>query len=564
MKTDLQWIDRTSLRIVRRSMRVAIVASALTCGFGAAILQASAQALPADQAYVDNTPYAFGPADGLAASVVQEKAAVAHHVLNYTASGRRVEYTTTAGHLTASKAPGKPEATMFYVAYTAKPNGPFPRPVTFFYNGGPGSSSIWLRLGSFAPSRVATPDPLTTGWPNFPLVDNQESLIDTTDMVFIDPPGTGLSEAILPNTNQSFWGVDQDAGVMRDFIMRYLAVNQRAQSPIYLYGESYGTPRTNVLAVMLEQAGVRLSGIVLQSSILDYNDQYPAQTDLQRATDYMVSLLPGYAEVVAYFGQVTPPPRSDRSFARRMREFSTQRYDEFTPYGPTFLGLANPPVFPTDAVYAKLSSQSHLSVNALQAYMGSNPYNTSLIPNTTIGGYDGRVSAPNNSPMLVGDSDPSDALIAKPFPVVLAQQMPNYLKYTAVNATYVPLSDVANINWDFSHGGLALPDTIPDLLALLTLNPRIKVLSANGYHDLVTPFFMTEKDLGRLKSVRGIRPDIQVTHYAGGHMIYLDDTSRPVMKRDLVNYYRGWPIEDAMRFSQLPAPWSDMAPPGTP
>lgn len=575
MKADRHSNVSFAPQILRRFIRTVAPALTLAVGVcGIVLAPPSAYAFPPDQPYVDNTAYAFGATDGLAASTLSEKAAVAYHQLTYKEGGRRVDYTTTTGHLTAKDANGNPEASMFYVAYIAKNRGPFPRPITFFYNGGPGSSSIWLRLGSFAPSRVATPDPYTTGWPNFPLVDNEESLIDTTDMVFIDPPGTGFSEAVLPNTNQSFWGVDQDAGVMRDFILRYLAVNPRPNSPIYLYGESYGTPRTDVLAPLLQQAGVKLTGIVLQSCILDYNDQYPSTSDLQRATDYTVSLLPGYAEVAAFFGLVTPPPPFGlqvtpplpwlRNFAQMMRDFSTRDYAQFLPYGPTFLGLANPPVFPTPAVYTQLSSESTVNVSALTAYLGPNPLNTALIPGYTIGGYDGRVSAPNNSPIIASDSDPSDALMSTPFPLILNQQLPNYLKYTAPNTTYVTLSDTANENWDFSHGGLSEPDTIPDLLAALTLNPHLKVLVENGYHDLVTPFFMTEKDLGRLKSVKGIHPDIQVTHYAGGHMIYLEDTSRPHMKRDLVSYYYGFPIEGAMRFHQLPKPWSDQPPAGTP
>ncbi|WP_438672024.1 S10 family serine carboxypeptidase-like protein, partial [Serratia marcescens] len=176
-------------------------------------------------------------------------------------------------------------------------------------NGGPGSSSIWLRLGSFAPTRVATPDPLFgSNWPNYPLVDNAESLIDTTDPVFIDPPGTGLSEAVLPNTNQKYWGSDADVNIMRDFIQRYLNVNSRGTSPIYLYGESYGTPRTDMLALALESAGVHLTGIVLQSAILNYfADAVEAVAITQSTegllleTDTVAGYLPGYAAVAAYF-----------------------------------------------------------------------------------------------------------------------------------------------------------------------------------------------------------------------------------------------------------------------
>ena len=190
MKADRQLNVRIAPQKLRRFMRTVAPALTLAAGVcGIVLAPPAAYAFPPDQPYVDNTAYAFGATDGLAASAVNEKAGVAYHQLTYKDSGRRVDYTTTTGHLTAMDANGNPEASMFYVAYIAKNRGPFPRPVTFFYNGGPGSSSIWLRLGSFAPSRVATPDPYTTGWPNFPLVDNEESLIDTTDMVFIDPPG---------------------------------------------------------------------------------------------------------------------------------------------------------------------------------------------------------------------------------------------------------------------------------------------------------------------------------------------------------------------------------------
>ncbi len=515
----------------------------------------------ADQAYADPVQYAYGPNDGLAAQSVAERAAVASHQLSYSASGQTIRYTTTAGHLTASDSSGRPEATMFYVAYVAAGADGSPRPLTFFYNGGPGSSSIWLKLGSFAPNRVATPDPAVTGWPNFPLVDNQESLIDVTDMVFIDPPGTGFSEAIAPNTNRSFWGVDQDAKVMRDFIERYLAVNQRAASPIYLYGESYGTPRTDVLAPLLEAAGVHLSGMVLQSCILDYNAQSFSPADAQRSSDYLAGLLPSYAAVADFFNQVSPAPASVPDYMQQMRQFVASQYAELAPYGPTFTGQANPPVYPSAAQYMQLSSQTGLSQNALTAYLGGGDLFTSLISGSTIGDYDGRVVVPDSSPMLNHDSDPSDALVAQPFTNIFNQQyLPNYLKYTAPATSYVVLSLTANGDWDYSHAGQPVPDTIPDLLAEINLNPQVRVLVENGYHDLVTPFFITEKDLGRLKSVSGIHPDIQVTHYNGGHMTYLDDNTRPLMRADLLSYYSGKAIAGAMTLADMPDPWTDAAP----
>ncbi|WP_042301318.1 S10 family serine carboxypeptidase-like protein [Paraburkholderia kururiensis] len=541
--------------------------------------QAAAQTPAANQAnqpYTDPVAYSLNANDGLPLSQVKERAAVMHY--QWTSGKTNVNYTTTTGHLTALDTNGNPEATMSYVAYTAPNADGSPRPVTFFYNGGPGSSSIWLRLGSFAPTRVATPDPLLTNWPNYPLVNNSESLIDTTDMVFIDPPGTGLSEAILPNTNQKFWGCDPDVNVMRDFITRYLTVNNRSSSPIYLYGESYGTPRTDMLALALESSGVHLTGIVLQSSILNYfadaieATAITASTEgLMLDTDTLAGYYPGYAAVAAYFNQVSPPPLDMGLYALQSEIFATGQYNHFEKYAQSWvlsqLGIPDAlgtPVFPATRTLESWRWPSSLTLQALQGYFNVNPFNTALLPGTTIGRYDGRVSLPNSDPRLQNDSDPSDILISQPFTTALQTQMPNYLGYRAPNATYMPLNDAIIQVWDFSHDGQPLPDTLPDLLGAITLNPQLKVLAENGYHDLATPFFNTEKQLARLQTVPGMNPNLQVNFFQGGHMIYLDDVARPQMKTDLVDYYRGQPIPLALSLWTLPAPWPDESPAGTP
>jgi carboxypeptidase C (cathepsin A) len=541
--------------------------------------QSPNQSPTANQPYIDPVAYSANATDGLAVSQVSEKAATMHY--QWTSGGTSVNYTTTTGHLTAMDLKsGAPEATMSYVAYTAPGTNGAPRPVTFIYNGGPGSSSIWLRLGSFAPTRVATTDPLLNGtnWPNFPLVNNTESLIDTTDLVYIDPPGTGLSEAILPNTNQNYWNTDADANIMRDFIMRYLSVNARNSSPIYLYGESYGTPRTDILALALESAGVNLSGIVLQSSILNYfADAIEAvaitgsTAQLALETDTLSGYMPGYAEVAAYYHQVSPAPVNQGVYALRTEAFVTANYNWFKNYSLYWtlsqLGapyFAGPPNFPPTLTEKLWDAESGMTLQAMQGYFNVNPFNITLIPGMTIGRYDGRVSLPDSDPRLQSDGDPSDILISEPFTNALATQMPNYLGYTAPNATYMPLNDNIILVWDFSHGGQPLPDTVPDLLGAIRLNPQLKVLSENGFHDLATPFFNTEKQLARLKTIQGLNPDLQVNFFQGGHMIYLDDVARPQMKADLVNYYRNTPVPGALTLGQLPAPWPDEAAAGTP
>ncbi|KVZ28941.1 peptidase S10 [Burkholderia multivorans] len=559
------------------SVGVSSLAQATTSRQASAQQAADGATPSANQPYVDPVAYSMNATDGLDPTQVAEKAAVMHHT--WKSGGTTVNYTTTTGHLTAADAQGNPEASMSYVAYTAPSTNGKPRPVTFVYNGGPGSSSIWLRLGSFAPTRVATPDPLFgTNWPNYPLVDNQESLIDTTDLVFIDPPGTGLSEAVLPNTNQKFWSSDADVNIMRDFIQRYLAVNNRSSSPIYLYGESYGTPRTDMLALALESAGVHLTGIVLQSSILNYfADAIEAVAITQSTegllldTDTVAGYLPGYAAVAAYFNQVSPAPVNQGLYALQTELFTTLIYQQLQKYSQSWvlsqLGIPDAlgtPVFPSDATLRLWSLPSGLTQQALRGYFNANPFGTSLLPGTTIGRYDGRVSLPNSDPRLQTDGDPSDILISQPFTNALATQLPDYLGYSAPNATYVPLNDSIIEVWDFSHDGQPMPDTIPDLLGALQLNPQLQVLAENGYHDLATPFFSTEKELARLQTVKGLNPKLQVNFFQGGHMIYLDDVARPQMKRDLKRFYQGSRIPTALTLRMLPPPWPDQSPAGTP
>ncbi|MBU9160718.1 S10 family serine carboxypeptidase-like protein [Burkholderia multivorans] len=559
------------------SVGVSSLAQATTSRQASAQQAADGATSAANQPYVDPVAYSMNATDGLDPTQVAEKAAVMHYT--WKSGGTTVNYTTTTGHLTAADAQGNPEASMSYVAYTAPSTNGKPRPVTFVYNGGPGSSSIWLRLGSFAPTRVATPDPLFgTNWPNYPLVDNQESLIDTTDLVFIDPPGTGLSEAVLPNTNQKFWSSDADVNIMRDFIQRYLAVNNRSSSPIYLYGESYGTPRTDMLALALESAGVHLTGIVLQSSILNYfADAIEAVAITQSTegllldTDTVAGYLPGYAAVAAYFNQVSPAPVNQGLYALQTELFTTLIYQQLQKYSQSWvlsqLGIPDAlgtPVFPSDATLRLWSLPSGLTQQALRGYFNANPFGTSLLPGTTIGRYDGRVSLPNSDPRLQTDGDPSDILISQPFTNALATQLPDYLGYSAPNATYVPLNDSIIEVWDFSHDGQPMPDTIPDLLGALQLNPQLQVLAENGYHDLATPFFSTEKELARLQTVKGLNPKLQVNFFQGGHMIYLDDVARPQMKRDLKRFYQGSRIPTALTLRMLPPPWPDQSPAGTP
>jgi len=485
--------------------------------------------------------FSTAPAAALPAPLDDAKAS--HHQI--TLSGAPIAYTATAGHLTArSLKGGNPEAAFFYVAYTADGKDPATRPLTFLYNGGPGSASVWLHLGSFGPKRLVTGDPATTEKVPFPLVDNQDSLLDTTDLVFVDAVGTGLSEAVAPNSNETFWGVDQDAAVFRDFILRYLAVNQRGHSPLYLFGESYGTPRTAVLANLLGAAGVKLAGVVLQSSILNYN----ANGDMGLGTS-CASFLPSYSATGAYFRLDTPEPADLPTFIQRMRGFTAGKY------APAVKAWLNDQTAPDSTLLTSLHDDTGIALPIWQQEFNLTPdtFRTSLVANTLIGRYDARVSAPVGSP-LADDGDPSSTFITQPFTQAITGLLDGFLGY-GHGADYA-LSGEADQNWDFSHDGLDLPDTIPDLCAALKRDPGLKILSLNGYHDLATPFYQTELDLARL----GRQPNLQIRHYNGGHMVYLDSGSRPLEKADLVAFYQAAPGWAGSADHALAAPMAPRVP----
>ncbi|KQQ82502.1 peptidase S10 [Xanthomonas sp. Leaf131] len=532
--------------------------------------QQTPQATAGNAPYTDRIAYSSKPDAGLDANVANERSALMHYV--WRGKQQTVAYSVRTGHLIAKDAAGQPQASLSYVAYSAPARNGKPRPLTFFYNGGPGASAALLHLASFAPKRLATAAPSFGSWPNYPMVDNAESLIASTDMVFIDPPGTGLSQAILPNTNRSFWGSDADVQVMRDFIQRYLQVNRRPGAPLYLFGESYGTARSTMLALALESAGVRLSGIVLQSSILNYYADatfsgglyYPDYAKgMKYSGDTIGGYFPSYAAVAAYHKQ-TEVTASDEFYALQMRAFVSVVHAEFQRYGPTwvlsqygFPTILGKPVVPGANVLARWRPLSGLSTQALQGYFALQPFNNALLPGRIFGRYDGRVTLPANDPRLQTDGDPSDILIEQPLATALARQFPEYLGYSAPNATYASLNaDIINA-WDFSHAGKLAPDTLPDLLAALRLNPALKVLAVSGYHDLATPFYSTEKQLARLRTIRDLAPNVWVATYAGGHMTYLDDTSRPKMQADLTAYYANTPIADAVPLALLDSPWPD-------
>jgi carboxypeptidase C (cathepsin A) len=496
-----------------------------------------------DQPFDDPLAYGNGPQDNVTDAT--ENAAITRHVIAL--AGKRIPYTAKVGHLvTVDPSSSKPDAKIFYVAFTADGVPATSRPVTFFYNGGPGSSSVYVLLGSFAPMRLKTSLPDFTPPAPYKIETNTDSLLDRSDLVFINPVGTGYSAAIAPKVNKDFWGTDQDAASLKQFIKRYLTANNRWNSPKFLFGESYGTARSCVLAYMLHEDGVDLNGVTLQSSILDY-----AQAGNP------VGLLPTWAADAWYHHKATlqPPPKDLAALAETAKQFAAGKYAAALKQMP----------HPDPATLHELSSLIGIDEDTLRSWnlnvAAANDLGTALFLLTllkdqglALGSYDGRATAVDTGIAAridprSGSNDPTMTAVNGAYTVMWNSYLNEDLRFTSTSS-FTDLNDQAFANWDFHHTdptdaqkgiddkGNVILYTAGDLAATMSLNVDLKVLSANGYYDSVTPFFQTTLDLQEMPLVNAtIRKNLTISCYPSGHMVYLDGGSRTALKADLARLY---------------------------
>jgi carboxypeptidase C (cathepsin A) len=494
---------------------------------------------PPDQPLFDATLYGYGKDDSISDSF--EKAAITHKKI--TLKGITIRYTTRAGHLvTTDLYSAQPAAKIFYVSFTAKGDDgadQTSRPVTFFYNGGPGSSSAYLLLGSFGPRRIETKMPSYTPPAPYVLKNNEESLLDQTDLVFINPVGTAYSTAIAPRKNIDFWGVDEDARSIKQFVKRYLTAFNRWNSPKFLFGESYGTARTCVLTWLLHEDGVDLNGVILQSSVLDYSGLRDP-----------VGLLPTLAADAWYHAEAWRPgqarPGGDlATFIKDVEDFARTEY------------AAAKATFPNvdPKVVRKLSDFLGIRPQVLSSWkLDPGPsgklFRTTLLGGYILGAFDGRVTAPDTGiAASIRGNDPAQMAVEGVYTAMWHVYLNDELKFTSI-APFLTQNDQAGFpNWNFSHrdpAGQRAEDnlyTAGDLAAAMELNPYLKVFSASGYYDAVTPYYQTFRNFQNMPMgsdwARGSAPhNLTICNYQSGHMIYLDDDSRAEMTKDLAKFYQ--------------------------
>jgi carboxypeptidase C (cathepsin A) len=469
-----------------------------------------------------------------------ETTSVTHH--EWSAGSRAIHYTATAGNLLIKGEDGKPNGSIFYVAYTEDGAPAKSRPITFLYNGGPGSATVWLHMGSVGPVRVVTKSPKASGAPPYEWVQNQYSLIDKSDLVFIDAPLAGFSRAVGKGTAKDFAGVDQDVRAFNKFITRYITVNQRWSSPKYLFGESYGTPRSAALVASLNNDGIAFNGVVLLSSVLNYYVNSPGyDLDTKR-------YIPSYAAIAWYYNKV-PHTGTMEEFVQKAREFSRTEYAIALDKGD----LLPPTEF--DAVAKKLASITGLSeqyVKESKLRIAPTRFRKELLRDDAeiLGRYDARFDGVDvDSAGETPGYDPSDTGISGVYIGAFHEYIQTELKYDTTEQYYLSAPGI-NQAWDWHHNpsgagggrpgggrGEDQPDTVLDLSDAMRKNPSLHVFSANGWYDLATPFFGTEHDLAQMMLPANLTGNVQFGYYPAGHMVYLNVDALKEMHSDLEKWY---------------------------
>lgn len=455
--------------------------------------------------------------------------------------GKSLRYRAVAGETFLKDDQGVPKASVFSISYLLDGvDAPSQRPLTFLFNGGPGSTATWLHLGAFGPNRLDLgPDPLDAGGPPYPLRPNSHSLLDVSDLVFVDPIGTGYSHALGKGKDSDYWGVDEDSASMAEFIRAYLTRQRRWSSPKYLAGESYGTTRASLLVRDLSLDvldSVALNGVILLSTALDvriFLSGAPGN-DLAYATG-----LPTYAATAYYHDQLPEKPANLEAFLAEAREFAATEYLTALFRGDA-LSAAD-----TVAVAAKLHRFTGLSEPYLRRSHLRVPVDHFLkellrergevlaIHDTRFRGKD-----PDEAGELVS-WDPFLFGIAGPFVTAINGYLTDDLK-VEMGESYEVFAEGAGGVWkrpaNQQRAFSGFLNTTEYLAQAAAANRDFRIFVASGYHDLTTTFYGVEHTFNH----SGVPRDrITLKNYFGGHMMYLHEASLAALSADIRAFVRG-------------------------
>lgn len=463
--------------------------------------------------------------------------AVTHHVARV--GGTSIAYTARAGTITLKNDKEEVTARMFYVAYTKDSADSNRRPVTFFYNGGPGSSSIWLHMGSFGPVRVVTTNGVPTGPPPYSLVNNGNSLLDKTDEVFIDAPNTGYSRVMGVGTPKDFMGVDEDGHAFTQFIQRYLSQNNRWNSPKFLFGESYGTTRDSVVVNMLQGAGVQLNGVVMLSTILNFGlGTLSGATPIAGGDWNYVLYLPTEAATAYYHHKAAAHGEGLNTFLKGVEQFAGGEYMHALAQGSDL----------NTAEYDRIVNKLHQYLGVSTQYIRESNlrvpfrrYSKELLRNqdAVVGRLDSRfVNYDIDGAAQDPTWDPSDVAMAGPFVGEFNRYVRQTLRYNS-NLQYRPTAyRQLGAPWNFKHRGNDPPANVaPDLAETMSQNPHLKVFVGSGVYDFATPYYAAVYTLNHLNIAPPLQRNITYGFYQSGHMVYINPSAHARFKADLSRWY---------------------------
>lgn len=442
--------------------------------------------------------------------------------------GETVDYRAVVSNVLLRDESGEPAGELYYTAYfrTDVPDTRS-RPIVFAYNGGPGSASFWLHMGIMGPRRIRTPTVGPQGAPPYPLVDNQYTLLDVADIVMIDPIGTGFSKPVGDTPGTYFWGIDEDARSLTQFVRRFLSEHGRWNSPRYLLGESYGTTRSAVLAAHLQRANIDLNGVVLVSAVLDFKTiQFPPQSIVAYVTN-----VPSYARIAAYHDALPGGRPADmEAFLAEVERWAITEYASALLAGSTLDGAERARVVDRMHRYTGLSPEY---IESADLRVTSPEFRQELLRERglQVGRLDARFTGPIGEPLeRTPTHDVQSTAISSAYTSAFNDYLRSELGFDG-DMEYTPSGAARPWNWGRSGGpggGGAgrgdTPNVAPDLAGAILRNPDLSVLLINGVYDLATPYFAAVWTMDQLGLPPELRDNIERADFAAGHMMYVEES----------------------------------------
>ena len=447
--------------------------------------------------------------------------------------GQTLRYTATTGIMVMKDEEGKAKAKIFFIAYTKQDVKDLStRPLTISFNGGPGSSSVWLHLGVLGPKRVRSGDVDQIQPPPYRLTDNEYSLLHVTDLVFVDPVSTGYSRPAPGEEAKQFHGLEKDIESVGDFIRLYATRYKRWNSPKFLIGESYGTTRAAGLAGYLqERHGMYLNGLLLVSVILNFQT---ARFDLGNDLPFIL-FLPTYAATALYHGQVTlKPSQTLTAWLEEVEQFALHAYTLALMKGDALPAPERQQIVQQLAAYTGLSER-YIEQTNLRIHIHRFVKELLRDQRRTVGRLDTRFQGIDRD--TAGETfehDPSYSAIQGSYTATLNDYVRNQLHFES-DIAYEILSGLYE-QWDYSKHQNQYVNVAETLREAMSKNPFLRVLVANGYYDLATPYFATEYTMNHLALDPTLRANIVMTYYEAGHMMYVHEPSLAQLSVDLTKF----------------------------